>query len=206
MKFLSRDWPAVPEAARGASRLAGIDEVGRGPLAGPVVAACVVLPADFPVHRLDDSKKLSPARRQGLAELIRAQAAVGLASLPAGRIDSLNILQASLHAMRHALLALPVQPDFVLVDGNRLPPDLPCPAEAVVKGDARVACIAAASIIAKVARDAMMEQAARLYPGYGFERHMGYGVPDHLAALRAKGLTPLHRRSFAPCRLVAEGA
>jgi ribonuclease HII len=184
--------------------MAGLDEVGRGPLAGPVVAAAVILPADFPVHLLDDSKRLRPARRQELASLIRSHAAVAVASLPAAEIDRLNILQASLIAMKRALVALPVIPDFALIDGNKVPKNLPCPAEAVVKGDARVACIAAASIIAKVTRDAIMAEAALLYPGYGFERHMGYPAKAHLAALRERGLTPIHRLSYAPCRAIAE--
>lgn len=198
-------WPPLPAAARGARRIAGLDEVGRGPLAGPVVAAAVVLPPDFPVHLLDDSKKLRPARRVELADLIRNHAAVALASLPAPEIDRLNILQVSLLAMKRALIALPVVADFALIDGNRLPRNLPCPAEAVVKGDGQIAAIAAASIIAKVARDAMMAEAAELYPGYGFERNMGYPAKAHLAALRSLGLTPIHRRSYAPCRAIAEG-
>lgn len=201
---MSRDWPPLPAAAREARLIAGLDEVGRGPLAGPVVAAAVILPADFPVHLLDDSKNLRPARRRELASLIRSHAAVAIASLPAAEIDRLNILQASLLAMKRALLALPLVPDFALVDGNRLPKNLPCPAEAVVKGDARVACIAAASIIAKVARDAMMAEVAVFYPGYGFERNMGYPAKVHLAALGTLGLTPIHRLSYAPCRAVAE--
>jgi ribonuclease HII len=182
--------------------IAGLDEVGRGPLAGPVVAAAVILPDDFPVDQLDDSKKLSPARRIALSALIRERAAVSLVALPAPEIDRLNILQASLRAMRLALLALPVQPEFALIDGNKVPKDLPCPAEAIVKGDARIAAIAAASIVAKVARDAMMIEAAGHYPGYGFEKHMGYPAPKHLVALRERGLTPLHRLSYAPCRAI----
>jgi ribonuclease HII len=201
---LSRDWPPLPASTDRARLIAGLDEVGRGPLAGPVVAAAVILPPDFPIELLDDSKSLRPARRKELASLIRSQAAVALASLPAAEIDRLNILQASLLAMKRALLALPLTPDFALIDGNKLPKDLPCPAEAVVKGDARVACIAAASIIAKVARDAIMAEAAALYPGYGFDRHMGYPAPAHVAALHAKGLTPIHRLSYAPCRAIAE--
>jgi ribonuclease HII len=201
---LSRDWPPLPPAASRAQHIAGLDEVGRGPLAGPVVAAAVILPPDFPVHLLDDSKKLPPARRQELASLIRSHAAVALASLPAPDIDRLNILQASLLTMKRALIALPMTPDFALIDGNKVPKGIPCSAEAVVKGDARVACIAAASIIAKVARDAMMAEAAVHYPGYGFERHMGYPAKAHLAALSKLGLTPIHRLSYAPCRAIAE--
>lgn len=131
---MSRDWPPLPASTDRARLIAGLDEVGRGPLAGPVVAAAVILPQDFPVHLLDDSKSLRPARRLELSNLIRSRSAVALASIPAPEIDRLNILQASLLAMKRALLALPVQPDFALIDGNRLPKDLPCPAEAIVKG------------------------------------------------------------------------
>lgn len=205
MPSSARIWPELPLAAHSASRLAGLDEVGRGPLAGPVVAAAVILPTDFPIQELDDSKALAAGKRKILASLLKRHAAIGIASLPAPEIDRLNILQASLEAMRRALLALPRSPDFALVDGNRLPKGLPCPSEAIVKGDSRVAAIAAASIIAKVTRDAMMMQAAEEFPGYGFEKHMGYPAPAHLAALRARGLTPLHRLSFAPCRVIAEG-
>lgn len=202
---MNRDWPPLPAAARGVRLIAGLDEVGRGPLAGPVVAAAVVLPPDFPVHLLDDSKRLRPARRVELARLIRNHAAVALASLPAPEIDRLNILQASLLAMKRALIALPVAAGFALIDGNRLPKNLHCRAEAIVKGDGQVAAIAAASIIAKVARDAMMAEAAALYPGYGFERNMGYPAKAHRLGLREKGLTPIHRLSYAPCRAIAEG-
>lgn len=203
---MSRDWPPLPASTDRARFIAGLDEVGRGPLAGPVVAAAVILPPDFPVHLLDDSKSLRPSRRVDLSNLIRSHSAVALASIPAPQIDRLNILQASLLAMKRALLALPVEPDFALIDGNKLPKDLPCPAEAVVKGDAHVACIAAASIIAKVARDAMMVEAATLYPLYGFEKNMGYPAPSHLESLRANGLTPIHRLSYAPCRAIADRA
>lgn len=193
-------WIDLPAAARNARYLAGVDEVGRGPLAGPVVAAAVILPAGFPCDDLADSKALRPARRRELAERIRNHCAVAIASLPAPEIDRLNIRAASLEAMRRAVLALPVEADFALIDGRDIPPGLPCRAEAIIKGDAIVAAIAAASIIAKVARDAMMMKAAEEFPGYGFENHMGYGAPAHLSALQEKGLTPLHRRSFAPCR------
>jgi ribonuclease HII len=165
-----------------------------------VVAAAVILPDDFPRDDLADSKTLRPARRRELANRIRNHCAVAIASLPAPEIDRLNIRAASLEAMRRAALALPVQPDFALIDGRDIPPGLPCPAQAIIKGDAMIAAIAAASIIAKVARDAMMTKAAEEFPGYGFDQHMGYGAPAHLAALRARGLTPLHRLSFAPCR------
>lgn len=194
----------LPRIAQQANRVAGLDEVGRGPLAGPVVAAAVILPPDFPIALLADSKTLRPARRRALANVIRGHCAVAVASLPAPEIDRLNIRAASLEAMRRALLALPVEADAALVDGRDIPSGFPCPAEAIVKGDATVAAIAAASIVAKVARDAMMARAGEEMPGYGFEIHMGYGTAVHLEALRERGLTPLHRLSFAPCRAVAD--
>lgn len=196
-------WPPLPARAAGSLRLAGVDEVGRGPLAGPVVAAAVILPPGFPVGDLADSKMLRPARREALAALLKECALIGLCALPARMVDQLNIRQATLLAMRRAVAALPVTPDFALIDGKDVPPGLPCPAEALVKGDQRVAAIAAASILAKVMRDAMMGEADRLFPGYGFAAHKGYPAPIHRAALSAKGLTPLHRLSYAPCRLLA---
>jgi ribonuclease HII len=197
---MSPPWPPLPASVRGARFIAGVDEVGRGPLAGPVVAAAVILPADFTLDGIADSKSLGAKRREELAETIRRHCAVGLASLPAPEIDRLNIRVASLEAMRRAVLALPLRPDAALIDGRDVPPNLSCPGEAIVKGDATIAAIAAASIVAKVARDAMMREAGRLYAGYGFEKHMGYPAPAHLSALREKGLTPLHRLSFGPCR------
>jgi len=189
---------------RGLLLVAGVDEVGRGPLAGPVVAAAVILdPARFIVG-LADSKKLSEARREALAPIIREQAlAWALGRAEVEEIDAINILQASLLAMRRAVLALSVAPEFALIDGNRCP-DLPCPAEAVVKGDSRVAAISAASIIAKVARDHEMVALDAQYPGYGLAGHKGYPSPAHLAALQQLGVTPIHRRSFAPVRRLLE--
>jgi ribonuclease HII len=189
---------------RGLLLVAGVDEVGRGPLAGPVVAAAVILdPARFIVG-LADSKKLSEARREALAPIIREQAlAWALGRAEVEEIDAINILQASLLAMRRAVLALSVAPEFALIDGNRCP-DLPCPAEAVVKGDSRVAAISAASIIAKVARDHEMVALDAQYPGYGLAGHKGYPSPVHLAALQQLGVTPIHRRSFAPVRRLLE--
>jgi ribonuclease HII len=185
---------------RGLLLVAGVDEVGRGPLAGPVVAAAVILdPARFIVG-LADSKKLSEARREALAPIIREQAlAWALGRAEVEEIDAINILQASLLAMRRAVLALSVAPEFALIDGNRCP-ELPCPSEAVVKGDSRVAAISAASIIAKVARDHEMVALDAQYPGYGLAGHKGYPSPMHLAALCKLGVTPIHRRSFAPVR------
>lgn len=186
-------------AARGMTRLAGVDEVGRGPLCGPVTAAAVILdPARVPAG-LDDSKKLTAARRVALAARIRETAlgwAVAHASVE--EIDRLNILRASHLAMCRALAALPVPADFALIDGSLLPAGLPCPAEPVIGGDARCASIAAASILAKVTRDAVMVDLAQQHPGYGWERNAGYGTKDHLDALRNLGVTPHHRRSFRP--------
>lgn len=183
-------------------RVAGIDEVGRGPLAGPVVAAAVILPPGLAgaliAAGLDDSKRVPPARRQKLDALIRAEANVGLAMVDVATIDSINILQASLLAMRQALSRLAPAPDAALIDGNRLPEGLPCPAEAVIGGDRRCAAIAAAAIVAKTARDAEMARLAKAFPAYGWERNAGYGTAEHLRALRSHGPTPHHRRSFAP--------
>lgn len=185
--------------------IAGVDEVGRGPLAGDVVAAAVILDPARPIDGLRDSKKLSPARRESLAEQIRERAlawAVGRASV--AEIDQLNILQASLLAMHRAVQALAPQPAYVLVDGNRLP-RWDYASEPVVKGDDRVPAIAAASILAKVQRDGELQELELQYPGYGFAAHKGYPTAVHLAALRKLGVTPVHRRSFGPVRDLLEG-
>jgi ribonuclease HII len=178
----------------------GVDEAGRGPLAGPVYAAAVILDPAHPISGLDDSKKLAPRRREMLALDIRARArawAVACASVE--EIDSINILQASLLAMRRAVLALAIVPQRVLVDGLHCP-SLAMPAEAIVKGDATVAEIAAASILAKVARDEAMQLLHGQYPQYGFDRHKGYPTHAHLKALREHGASAVHRHSFAPVR------
>jgi ribonuclease HII len=178
--------------------VAGVDEVGRGPLAGDVVTAAVILDPDRPIAGLADSKQLSEARREDLYEQILERAlchALGRASV--AEIDALNILQASLLAMHRAVAALTVQPGFVYVDGNRCP-RWEYPSEAVVKGDSRVAAIAAASILAKVTRDREMLLLDGQYPGYGLARHKGYPTPDHLQALQVLGPSPIHRRSFRP--------
>jgi len=185
--------------------LAGIDEAGRGPLAGPVVAAAVILPAARLIRGLDDSKRLAPAERERLAQRIRARAlAWGLGWADAAEIDALNILEATLLAMRRALLALPVRPRALQVDGDQAPAvadlGLPRPVETVVGGDGREAAIAAASILAKTWRDGYMVAAEQRHPGYGFAAHKGYGTPEHLAALAGLGPCPLHRRSFEPVR------
>lgn len=199
-----RHWQDLPPIFRSLPRIAGVDEVGRGPLAGPVVAAAVILPAGFDTEGLDDSKRLSAAKREMLASRIRASAMIGLAILPAPIIDQLNIRKASLEAMRRAISALPCLPDGAMIDGRDIPPGLPCPAFALIKGDHLRPEIAAASIIAKVMRDAMMREADRHFPGYGFRANAGYPAPLHRAALPKLGLTPLHRLSFAPCRAISE--
>ncbi|GIX22596.1 MAG: ribonuclease HII [Gammaproteobacteria bacterium] len=184
--------------------IAGVDEAGRGPLAGPVVAAAVVLDPARPIDGLADSKTLSPRRRAALAERIRREArawALGWAEVE--EIDRLNILQAALLAMRRAVAALQPAPSRVRVDGLHAPP-LDCPVETVVGGDASVPEIGAASILAKTARDAHMRALAARYPGYGFERHKGYPTAEHLAALRRLGASPVHRRSFAPVAAVLD--
>jgi len=180
--------------------LAGVDEVGRGPLAGDVVAAAVILDPARPIPGLRDSKKLSPRRREELALLIMEQAqSWSVARASVAEIDELNILQASLLAMHRAVKALEPQPSYVLVDGNRLP-RWDYPSEPVVKGDDRVPAIAAASILAKVQRDRELVELERQYPGYGFAAHKGYPTASHLEALRTLGVTPVHRRSFGPVR------
>ena len=194
---------AKPRLAGGLT--AGVDEAGRGPLAGPVVAAAVILDARRPVAGLRDSKQLPPAVRERLACEIRARAAAwAIGWVDAAEIDVLNILQASLLAMRRALLGLAVAPARVCVDGNCCPDaamlGLGCAIESVVRGDAEIQEISAASILAKVARDAFMTRAAGLYPGYGFERHKGYPTGDHLERLARIGPSRLHRQSFAPVR------
>lgn len=182
--------------------VAGLDEVGRGPLAGPVVAAAVILDMRRIPKGLGDSKALSAERREELFLEILAGASVGIASVAAAEIDRINIRQATLAAMCRALAALPCRPDAALVDGND-PPPLPCPVETVIKGDASVPSIAAASIVAKVVRDRMMRRLALLHPAYGFTTNVGYSTAAHLAALGREGPCPHHRRSFAPVRVAA---
>lgn len=180
--------------------VAGVDEAGRGPLAGPVCAAAVILDPRRPIAGLDDSKRLSPARRVELEPQIQARSlAWSLAFASAEEIDRLNILQASLLAMGRAVAQLDPHPLRVLVDGNRCP-DLECPARAIVGGDGLIPAIAAASILAKVARDRLMERLELDYPGYGFARHKGYPTADHRDALVRLGPCPEHRRTFGPVR------
>jgi ribonuclease HII len=183
--------------AAGARRVAGVDEAGRGPLAGPVVAAAVILSPDAIPAGLNDSKRLTAAQREALETRLRACAEVGVGIASVEEIDAMNILRAAHLAMLRALEALP-PPCHALVDGNMLPRGIACPAEAVVKGDARCLSIAAASIVAKCVRDRIMVDLAQQHPGYGWERNAGYATPAHQLALRELGPTPHHRRSFAP--------
>lgn len=186
--------------------LCGVDEAGRGPLAGPVMAAAVMLDPGQPIAGLRDSKKLSAAARGRLADEIRQRAAAWcVAEASVEEIDRLNILQATLLAMQRAVAGLARAPDDVWVDGNRCP-DWPWRSQAVVKGDDRVAAIAAASILAKTVRDQYMCRLHEDFPAYGFAHHMGYGTAAHLAALKAHGACPQHRRSFAPVKLVLDQA
>lgn len=176
----------------------GVDEAGRGPLAGPVVAAAVILDPARPMAGLNDSKKLSAKKREALAVEIREKAlAWAVAEASVEEIDRINILQASLLAMQRAVAALATPPEHALIDGNRCPA-LACTAEAVIGGDGKVAAIAAASILAKTVRDAGMLELHAAHPQYGFDRHMGYPTALHLAALREHGVSPEHRRSYAP--------
>ena len=195
------DFALELEAARGGARLvAGVDEVGRGPLAGPVTAAAVILdPAAIPPG-LDDSKRLPAATRARLSAALMASARVSIGHASVAEIDRLNILRASHLAMARALAGLAVPPDLALVDGKALPDGLPCRARPVIGGDGLCLSIAAASIVAKVARDAIMVELAQHYPGYGWETNAGYATQMHRRALTDLGLTPHHRRSFAPVR------
>ena len=180
--------------------LAGVDEAGRGPLAGPVVAAAVILDELAPIQGLADSKTLTARRRELLFDQIRARAlCCSIASASVEEIDSLNILQATLLAMRRAVHGLRILPHWVVVDGNRVPV-LPMPVHALVRGDSKLAAISAASILAKVQRDRWCEDLHAQYPGYGFATHKGYPTPEHLAALHLHGPCAAHRRSFAPVR------
>lgn len=185
-----------------ALRIAGVDEAGRGPIAGPLVVAAVVFdPAKPRINGLGDSKKLTAARREALFPRIQQRAlAWHIQFIEVADIDRLNIYQATLHGMRLALQAVAVHVELARIDGNALPTDLPCPAEAWVRGDARDRSIMAASILAKVARDAAMQSLHAQWPQYGFNRHKGYGTAAHLQALRQHGPCPAHRRSFMPVR------
>ena len=186
--------------------ICGVDEAGRGPLAGPVFAACVIFCPDRPIDGLADSKTLSAGRRDELSRLIRAQSrAWSVASASVEEVDRLHILWATMLAMKRAVEMLTVMPTEVLVDGNRCP-DLAYPVTAIVKGDATVPQISAASILAKVARDAHMLLLHRQYPDYRFDRHKGYPTRDHIQALHDHGVSPVHRRSFSPVRALVESS
>lgn len=200
---MARQWKVNPAlfaydaAVRGEyPAFCGVDEAGRGPLAGDVYAAAVILPPDVQIAGLDDSKKLSEAKREALAPIIKEQAlAWCIASATVEEIERLNILQAALLAMHRAVEGLSVTPEFALVDGNQ-PPVLPMPVGTLIGGDARSASIAAASVLAKTARDASMRELDKIYPQYGFAAHKGYGTKAHYAAVDAYGLCPAHRPSF----------
>jgi ribonuclease HII len=194
--------PDQPDSHSG--HVAGVDEAGRGPLAGPVIAAAVILDPDNPVFGLQDSKQLTPSRREVLyLEITQKSLAWATGRASVEEIDRLNILQATLLAMQRAVLMLSPPAQRVLVDGNQCP-RLDCPVKAVVRGDSTVAAISAASIIAKVTRDREMVEMDRLYPGYGLAQHKGYPSREHLLALQRLGVTPLHRRSYAPVRKLLE--
>lgn len=187
--------------------IAGVDEAGRGPLVGEVFAAAVILPENYDLPFLTDSKKLSEKKRDCLSELIKQQAisySIGFASVE--EIEQLNILHAAMLAMKRAILGLNRLPQKALIDGNRIPPELPIVAEAIIKGDALFPCISAASILAKTARDAKMYELDKQYPEYGFAKHKGYGTALHLSALEKYGFLTEHRRGFAPIKkLIAQG-
>jgi len=193
-------------AGRNISRIAGIDEVGRGPWAGPVTACAVVLDPNNIPPGLGDSKALSKRKREALLQPILDSADVGIAHVDVEVIDRINILQATFLAMRLALGNLRKPADFALIDGNKIPPDMPCPAECLIKGDARCLSIAAASIVAKVTRDNLMVALSQQHPGYGWEKNAGYGTRQHISALNEIGVTQHHRRSFKPIhKILCEG-
>lgn len=187
------------------SHHAGVDEAGRGPLVGSVFAAAVILPIDYDLPYLTDSKKLSEKKRDILAQLIQQQAVSWcVAAASPAEILQYNILHATMLAMKRAIFGLNRQPEKVWIDGNRVPSELNMSAEAVVKGDSKIAAISAASVLAKTARDAQMYDLAKHYPQYGFEKHKGYGTPEHLAALQRYGVLPEHRAGFAPVKRLLE--
>lgn len=184
--------------AQGARWIAGVDEVGRGPLSGPVMAAAVVLDLESIPLGLNDSKQVSPKRRAALVKALIDVAQIGVGSASVEEIDAVNIRQATFLAMRRAIADLPHRPDAALIDGRDVPKGLPCPAQAIIKGDGKSLSIAAASIVAKQARDALMIQLAAEFPGYGWDRNMGYPTKEHREALTRLGISPHHRRSFKP--------
>jgi ribonuclease HII len=184
---------------RGYELIAGVDEVGRGPLAGPVVAAAVILPIDFFLAGIDDSKKLSEKKRLEFDEIIRKEAiAFSISMIHAKEIDEMNIYEATKKAMNAAIVSLEPKPDLLLIDAMKL--DIPFPSESIIKGDAKSISIAAASIVAKVARDHLMKELSQTYPVYGFQQNMGYGTKEHIEAIHKHGITAYHRKSFAPVK------
>lgn len=195
--------PPILDWANRGEFVAGVDEVGRGPLAGPVVAAAVILDPNQPIEGLMDSKKITEKRREVLADEIKEKAiSWAISRVDVDEIDRINILQASLRAMTIAVEQLNQQPDYVMIDGNKIPADLSIRSEAIVKGDDRVSCISAASIIAKVARDQEMIEMDTIYPGYGLAKHKGYPTKVHVEALQKLGVTEIHRRTFGPVKKV----
>ncbi|WHY68694.1 ribonuclease HII [Neobacillus sp. SuZ13] len=184
---------------KGFEMIAGVDEVGRGPLAGPVVAAAVILPNDFFLAGIDDSKKLSEKKRLEYDSIIRKEAiSYSISMIHAQEIDEMNIYQATKKAMNAAIASLDPKPDFLLIDAMKL--DIPFPSESIIKGDAKSISIAAASIIAKVARDTLMKEISQTYPVYGFQQNMGYGTKEHIEAIKQHGITSYHRKTFAPVK------
>lgn len=198
-KFIVMNSFETKYRSQGYHYIAGVDEVGRGPLAGPVVAAAVILPNDFFLAGIDDSKKLSEKKRLEYDEIIRKEAiSYSIAMIDAEEIDQINIYEATKKAMLSAIVTLNRQPDFLLIDAMKL--DTPFPFESIIKGDAKSVSIAAASIIAKVARDKLMVEISAEYPEYGFQQNAGYGTKEHLTAIKQHGITPYHRKSFAPVK------
>ena len=190
---------------QGLQLIAGVDEVGRGPWAGPVVSAAVILDPNNLPEGVTDSKKLSPKKREALYDFIMQTADVSIAEATVEEIDEINIREATFLAMTRALEGLKNKPQFAFIDGNAMPKDMFCPAETVVKGDLHVMSIAAASVVAKVYRDRMMAQLGEEFPHYGWERNAGYGVKAHQEGIASHGITPHHRRSFKPIRAYIEG-
>lgn len=189
--------------AQNIGRIAGVDEAGRGPLAGPVVAAAVIVPHDDPIIGLNDSKKLTEKKREALYVELMTRAEVGIGIVDETVIDTINILQAARLAMKKAVYDLPRLPQYLLIDGT-MRIDVPLPAESIIKGDSLSASIAAASIVAKVTRDHLMYELHKKFPQYGFDAHKGYPTKQHVELLRVHGISPVHRRSFAPVRCVQE--
>jgi ribonuclease HII len=198
-KFIEMSTYERKYRAQGFQLIAGVDEVGRGPLAGPVVAAAVILPVDFYLEGINDSKKLSEKKREEYNKIIKKEAlAIGISMIPAEIIDEINIYEATKKAMKEAISYVAPGRDFILIDAMKL--ELPYASESIIKGDAKSISIAAASIIAKVARDQWMKDLAKTYPQYGFEQNMGYGTKEHIHAIHQYGITPYHRKSFAPIK------